>query len=194
MKRFTPGPILAPAPRWRPLAQLAAPAAVTDWLADSGSLTHRLKKHGRFVVTPLRQQVAPPRPDEARLLGLRPRRAALIREVILSLDGEPVVFARSVLPLRSLSGANRVLGHMARRSLGAELFRRPPARRAAVWGTCMPASALPHPVPGDLPSDSLLWGRQSLFLKRRKPLLVAEIFLPHLWTITLPPAASDPRR
>ncbi|WP_223424828.1 chorismate--pyruvate lyase family protein [Alcanivorax limicola] len=187
MKRFTPSPILAPAPRWRPLAHLAAPAAVTDWLADDGSLTHRLKKHGRFAVTPLRQMVAPPRHDEARLLGLRPRRAALIREVILTLDGEPAVFARSVLPLRTLTGANRVLGHMARRSLGAELFRRPPARRSAVWGTCMPASALPRHANASqqiqLPGNSMLWGRQSLFLKRRKPLLVAEIFLPHFWSL-----------
>ena len=176
MKRFTPSPILAPAPRWRPLAHLAAPAAVTDWLADDGSLTHRLRKHGRFAVTPLRQMVAPPRHDEARLLGLRPRRAALIREVILTLDGEPAVFARSVLPLRTLTGANRVLGHMARRSLGAELFRRPKARRCEVWGAMFPPATLPVTV-----DQTPVWGRQSLFRKRGKPLLVAEVFLPGLF-------------
>jgi chorismate lyase len=118
------------------------------------------------------QQVVAPTAAEGRLLGLRARQRALVREVLLLLNGEPVVFARSVLPLASLTGANRVLGHMARRSLGAELFRNPRARRLAVWVAQVPPLRLP------LELDQLAWGRQSLFIKRGQPLLVAEVFLP----------------
>lgn len=151
---------------------IQAPAEVRDWLADGGSLTRRLQRFGTFRVVPQRQMIAAPHAEEAALLGLPGRQHALIREVLLYVDDVPVVFARSVLPLASLKGANRVLGHMARRSLGAELFRAPRAKRAQVWAT----QAV---VPGGVEP---CWGRQSLFLKRGKPLLVAEFFLPALWS------------
>jgi chorismate--pyruvate lyase len=163
---------------WRPLARLSVPAPWTDWLADEGSLTQRLQRYGEFSVLPLSQRVARPRAAEAMLLGLPTRQLALIREVLLLLDDQPVVFARSVLPLTSLGGANRVLGHMAGRSLGAELFRLPRARREAVWAAQVPPARLPVLV------ADRCWGRQSLFSKRGKPLLVAEVFLPALLQAT----------
>lgn len=180
VRQFAPSPWLAAdQPRWQPLSRVRAPAPVTGWLADAGSLTHRLRKLGDFRVHPLQQRIAPPTAQEARLLGLPPRRAALIREVCLHVDDVPVVYARSVLPLASLRGANRVLGHMARRSLGAELFRRPGAQRCAVWAATFPPETLPVAA-GDMPA----WGRQSLFRKRGQPLLVAEVFLSALWPLS----------
>lgn len=170
-----PPAFLNPALRWRPLAQIRAPARVRPWLQDTGSLTRRLQSLGHFSVQPLTQSVARPGDEEAWLLGLAPRRRALIREVLLLLDDRPVVWARSVIPLASLQGANRVLGHMANRSLGAELFRRPPAKRQAVWAAPVDTARLP------VTTTDPAWGRQSLFLKRGRPLLVAEVFLPALW-------------
>ena len=171
-----PAPWLNPALRWRALAMVEAPAPVRAWLRDSGSLTRRLQGYGRFRVEPRWQQLCRPRPEEARLLGLRPREAALVREVLLRVDEQPVVHARSVLPLASLRGGNQRLGHMAGRSLGAELFRRPRARRRAMWAARVPPQFLP-PEAG----DEAAWGRLSLFHKRGRPLLVAEVFLPALW-------------
>lgn len=168
-----PARLLNPALRWWPLPVIQAPATVRDWLADTGSLTRRLQRLGTFRVVPQRQLIDAPRAEEAALLGLPGRQHALIREVLLYVDEQPVVFARSVLPLASLGGANRVLGHMAKRSLGAELFRAPRARRAQVWAT---QAAVPVGAEGPC------WGRQSLFIKRGQPLLVAEFFLPALWS------------
>src|SRR5690606_759093 len=168
-----PARLLNPALRWWPLPVIQAPAEVRDWLADGGSLTRRLQRFGAFRVVPQRQMIAVPRAEEAALLGLPGRQHALIREVSLYVNDQPVVFARSVLPLASLKGANRVLGHMAKRSLGAELFRAPRAQRAQVWATQT-----------QLPDAGLAacWGRQSLFIKHGQPLLVAELFLPALWS------------
>jgi chorismate--pyruvate lyase len=178
---FLPSPILNQTLRWRAASLVCPPAREQDWLGDNASLTLRLSALGKFAVEPLYQAVATPRPEESRLLGLPPRRAALVREVILRLDDMPVVYARSVLPLSSLSGRNRVLGHMANRSLGAELFRHPAARRDAVWLAKVPAENLPRGARG---SDEPAWGRQSLFRKRGRPLLVAEVFLPAFWKRT----------
>lgn len=163
---------------WQPLSRVRAPAAISGWLADQGSLTRRLQRFGQFRVQPVAQGIGRPTAAEAIMLGLPVRRRALIREVLLLVDNEPVVAARSVLPLTSLVGANRILGHMAKRSLGAELFRRPRARRLAVWAASVPADRLPVSV------DQPCWGRQSLFLKRGRPLLVAEVFLPALQRLT----------
>ena len=185
VKTRTPPQYLNPHLRWRPLSQQRLTPDVKAWLADAGSLTHRLQGIGQFAVQPLRQGFAVPRAEESWLLDLPARQRALIREVALLVDGETLVYARSVIPLASLTGANRVLGHMARRSLGAELFRRPKARRRAIWAAQIDAGVLP------VGSEGMAWGRQSLFRKRGKPLLVSEVFLPALWArlgkpVTLP--------
>lgn len=170
--------------RWRLPSTTLPPPVLQSWLTDQGSLTKRLQSLGCFQVAPQHQAIEQPRPDEVRLLGMSHRRHALIREVLLLLDGTPVVFARSVLPLASIKGANRVLGHMARRSLGAELFKPPKAQRHAVWYGHYPQHLLPGnaQLAGSIPSnnDDRIWGRQSRFLKRGKSLLVAEVFLPSL--------------
>ncbi|MFT6488197.1 chorismate--pyruvate lyase family protein [uncultured Alcanivorax sp.] len=162
---------LHPDSLWRPLEQLVLPPRIRDWMADPASLTLRLKRHGQFRVEPGYHAISFPRADERQLLNLAPRRAALIREVTLLLDDTPVVAARSVLPLASLTGANRSLGHMGSRSLGLELYKRPTCLRDQVWARLgSPAEAMP-----------VCWGRQSRFIKRGEPLLVAEYFLPALW-------------
>lgn len=170
-------PVIAGAFPWRDAALVRVPRPAADWVRDPASLTHHLRARGTFSVIPLEQSIRAPRPGERRLLDQQPRQWALIREVLLHLDGRPVVHARSVLPLSSLRGANRRLAHMARRSLGAELFRAPAAQRRAVWLARVPADALPAETGAREP----VWGRQSLFLKRGAPLLVAEFFLPALW-------------
>lgn len=175
---FITSPALDPTRRWRREALVDIPGPVALWLRDRASLTRRLEALGRFRVQPQHQAVEVPSPVEARLLRLRSRQAALIREVLLYLDDEPVVYARSVLPLASLRGANRRLGRMANRSLGAELFRHPAAQRDAVWVARIPGESLPETAGA---GHNEVWGRQSLFRKRGKPLLVAEIFLPGLW-------------
>lgn len=174
-------PLLADAITWRPAAIARPERPAADWLRDRGSLTHRLRACGRFAVEPLGQSLCAPRADEARMLGLAPRRWAWIRQVLLTLDGTPVVYARSVLPLTSLKGANRRLAQMRRQALGMELFRPPAAHRAAVWMARVPPRVLPTAVDVDVDVDEPIWGRQSLFYKRDHPLLVAEFFLPALW-------------
>jgi len=157
--------------RWRPQEQLSLPPLVRDWLADPGSLTARLRLYGAFRVVPREDRIIRPTLAEQQLLGRIGRGRALVREVTLLVDEQPMVEARSVLPLASLRGPNRGLAHMGSRSLGSELYRRPTARRDRVWVRY-----------GDAPSGQTpCWGRQSRFIKRGRPLLVAEHFLPALW-------------
>lgn len=154
------------------------PPAMRASLLDSGSLTTRLVavcEH--FAVLVQRQCWGLPRPSERRLLGLYTRRYALIREVILVCDAKPVVFARSVMPAESLSGALRHLRRFGNRSLGSLLYADPHLRRSDFELANAPA-ALFHVPSAACAGEIPLWGRRSRFVLKAKPLMVSEIFLP----------------
>ena len=158
------------------------PAALAHWLYNQDSLTQRLiaASGGEFRVQVLDQGFARPRPEERRMLGLKEREVALVREVLLLGHDQPWVFARSIVPLCTLAGRYRFLRHLASQPLGALLFNDPSMRRGDF--ELMPCTfadlglssrVIKHAVP-----DQALWGRRSLFYLGKKPLLVAETFLP----------------
>ena len=167
-------------PRWRPeqrftSAELAAPCR--RWLLDDGSLTARLiaLEAGTFSVRRLYQGWQVPLPSEQHLLQVPARQRALVREVLLQLDSQAVVFARSVFPISSLSGELAHLRKLQNRSLGAILFRYPGMQRspfelARLGGdSAYIAPWVKQTVPA--------WARRSCFSIGGKRLLVSEVFL-----------------
>jgi chorismate--pyruvate lyase len=182
---------IANEPRWRPLghftcAALAPPLRM--WLTDNGSLTERLvaSGHGDFAVQRLYQGWAVPLPSERSLLNLPDRQLALVREVALLLGGEAVVFARSIVPIASLTGSLAHLRRLQNRSLGAILFRHPNMRRGQFELALMPGSS-PY-LPGHLQQSEPAWGRRSRFDIAGKQVMVSEVFLCRFtpWRATLP--------
>jgi chorismate--pyruvate lyase len=152
------------------------------WIRDHSSLTRRVIEHcqGRFRVRVLHQGWGDALKSERRLLKMRRSELVLVREVELLCDEQPWVFARTVIPARSLSGSARKLARLGDRPLGAALFSAPTTRRQRVEM----ARLLPrHPLfaaAADHLDDATreLWGRRTLFLYADKPLVVNEIFLP----------------
>jgi len=148
-----------------------------DFLLDPGSLTKKLQtaSGGRFEVEVIRQELALPSRSEARLLGIPRRQRALIREVYLRGRNTRWVFARSIIPLATMTGRLRTLRQLDNRPLGALLFSDSTMTRDPM--------EIGHFTPGDR-SKALcdihdrIWGRRSLFYLDSKPLLVSEFFLP----------------
>lgn len=167
---------------WRPLEKwprsLRPSQALLGWLVDPGSLTARLvaKSKGRFQVAVMRQVIGRPSLDECQALGIRANSLALIREVVLMGNNQPWVFARSLLPLSSLTGELRHLRKQANRPLGAFLFSQPHLLRSPI--AIARISGDHAYVPAELAGSDILWGRRSVFYLRAKPLLVSEVFLP----------------
>jgi chorismate--pyruvate lyase len=150
-----------------------------DWLMDPGSLTQRLlaASDGQLTVEVLSQSLQRPSLSERRALSLPEHRLALIREVLLSGRGVPWVFARSVIPLQTLTGRLRKLRHLDSRPLGALVFSDPTMTRAPLqWASIDPKG---QPLAAQLDYiDQPIWGRRSVFKLSTKPLLVCEVFLP----------------
>lgn len=170
--------------RWHdhPNAVQASPQ-VRKWLSDSGSMTFKLRARCiELSVTCLRQQPGNALTDECRLLRLTPRQPVEERDVILSCDGEPVVFGHTVTPLGS-AAAWPFFRRLGERPLGGSLFSDPLVRRAPIQFARLHAG---HPLVRrirqalDLPAVLPLYARRSLFYRYGNFLLVTDVFLPAL--------------
>jgi chorismate--pyruvate lyase len=164
-----------------PIPSRRPPPDVAAWLLERGSLTARLiqASGGAFAVRVLDQRWGRPTADEAALLGLAHGHYAWLRETVLMCHGEPWVYARSVMPLATLSGKLRYLQRLRNSSLGALLFRDPELVRSRFQIAQLPLHDLPLArIELAAVADASVWGRRSLFRFHGRPILVGEIFLP----------------
>ncbi|WP_160151945.1 chorismate lyase [Microbulbifer sp. ALW1] len=155
------------------------PENLLPWLLHPGSLTAALKhlSNGQFSVQILSQGWQQPHLEERRTLNIKERTHALVREVLLyGADQRPWVYARSVLPERTLDGKSRYLRNLDNRPLGELLFSQPDIRRGPIVLNRLARN--PRCQLAELTDEEpTAWGRRSTFWLHDKPLLVAETFL-----------------
>ncbi len=165
---------------WHSPDTYTLPNRLRDWLLDPSSLTARLKCHCReFRVEVLGQKIIACDAREANddiIAGEQ----VLVREVLLYCDDIPQVFARSLLPLSSLTGAQQQLAHLGTQSLGQVLFNHPELLRKKIEVAAFDQQSTVAKIAEhlSLPVVQPMWGRRSVFVLDAKPLMVAEVFLP----------------
>jgi len=163
--------------------------SLRDWLRAPGSLSQRLALLGaRFEVQVLRQGVMPLRQQERLALGLPRRGCTWVREVILRVDGRPLVWARSSLHQSALAGPWQALKGLGCRPLADLLYADPRVRRSEL----APRRLARHghtrramqrqwlAAVGTPPSPQMLWSRHSVFSRGGAQLRVMELFAPEL--------------
>ncbi len=190
-----PGPVDAPIcpssvtrtanGRWRDnrrVLRSTLPGRLQPWLLDGGSLTRRLSRAcmvmgGRLCVTVLEECQTLAVREEGVRLGLAASARVWRREVVLSCDDRPLVFARTLIPATQLRGHLGRLARVGNRPLGQLLFRLPAVRREPLELALLPPGSELHrrAMPG---LDQALWARRSIFRTPAGPLLVCEVFLP----------------
>ncbi len=155
---------------------------IKRWLFASGSLTARLIDHcsGEFSVKVISIKRATPTPDEISALGMKPRSHAIIREVHLCCNNEPLVYARTIIPVSSLRGTLRGLALLGNKPLGAILFSDKSMRRKSMEVTSIKPGHKCH-IWTQCMVHTTVWGRRSIFSLKQQELLVSEFFLPALF-------------
>ena len=168
----------------RHVGAVAPGAAMHAWLTARGSLTARLVAHsGAFRVQRLHQRSALCLADEALAIGMHRPGRVWEREVLLRCDGEPVVFAHTVVPLSDSAADWPLFGALGERSLGTTLFYDPLVRRGELEFARLRAG---HPLVlraraalgGSAPPDTVYHARRCVYRRHQGTLLVTEVFLP----------------
>lgn len=155
------------------------------WLQASGSLSARLAASGDvFSVQVLAQGRQALGADEAKALGAGRQRVGYAREVLLRVDGKPMVFARSVTAHAHSVGAWRSVRGLGARPLADVLFKRSGiSRKPLAFSQLKRQSPVQrhvaqswHAATGtSLPAQAMS-ARRSVFVRRGAALLVMEVF------------------
>ncbi|SNY57294.1 chorismate lyase [Arsukibacterium tuosuense] len=170
-------PAISLAADWQLASAVALPPLLQAWLLEPASLTARLKHRARDFQLQVLQQQQQALP--AFLLPLLPdSQVAQCREVLMSCNQLPCVYAQSWLPLKTLA-ALRPLAELGEQPLGEVIFQQQHVRRSAVE---VARVQLHQPLAAAVASGEY-WARRSVFTLAGHPLLVAEVFLDGILTL-----------
>lgn len=159
-----------------PLSRFYLPQRYKPMVCDQGSLTAALKiiANGTFEVQVLSQKVALPYWHEQKKLGRTPHLAAMIREVNLCIHSEPVVFARSIIPLSLAGRGGNGLANLGQSPLGHLLFKNGRTNVMQRDFICLTSEHRTERV------TSNIYGRRTPYKYQGNTILVSEYFLPSL--------------
>lgn len=166
---------------WRAPDSVCLAPHLLDWLENPSSLTARLKSHAKSFRVQVLGQALEKCSNADATDDIVAGQEVLVREVILWCDNTPQVFARSILPISSLTGEQQALGNLGEQPLGQVLFNHPDLKRKCIevapFYTQSSLKRLCKHL--SLSIDHDLYARRSTFLINKKPVVVSELFLPN---------------
>lgn len=145
------------------------PSHLWPWLITDKSLTSKLRSVGDLSVEVIEDRWGTPSLRERRKLKLSPRAAVRVRSVLLKLNGVTVIYARSIIPARSLVGHWRQVPHLKNKPLGGYLFQHRSLQRSPIEIAELPATMFPE-------QSGCVWARRSVFHQYGAGILVNEAF------------------
>ncbi len=151
------------------------------WLINRGSLTRHIESRCHtYAVKNVQQRYDKANLDEIFSMGLHTDAMVVLREVNLFCGDLPLVFAHSVLPLRSLQGEWHSLRKLGTKPLGRALFANPRIKRTPLeYKKLGSHHALYKRACRILDHNpDHLWARRSIFSLQQKNIMVTEVFLP----------------
>lgn len=137
---------------------------IKSWLLEEGPITSRIKSNEIFKLNLLKEQIEKVEQIEMDFLGKNLGQIK-IREVILFGDEEPRVFARSLIPVKTIDQGLSKLGELGTKPLGDILFEKEIFKKIDIVFAKFENS------------KSIFWGRKTKYLVKTLPLSVMEVFL-----------------
>ncbi len=154
---------------------------IHDFLFHEDSLTRyiQLRCEGDFNIELMSESLQRAMSDESQFLSLQSDELTFIRKSRLKCGDQAVVYARTIMPQKTIEGENQWLTTLGTKPLGDILFNDENTYRTDMRYAKIPVDCELHREATEgLDITSELWGRQSLFYTVQQPLLITEIFLP----------------
>ena len=95
---------------------------ILNWLYEEGSITSEISSTADFKLEVLNDALGKAKPSEYQDINIEPQ-IIRVREVVLYGDDEPVVYARSIIPLLTSSKGYSGLGKIGNKPLGDLIFQ-----------------------------------------------------------------------
>lgn len=160
-----------------------------DWVVKPYILSKALKQvSSAFTVKMLSQQLELPRLDECESYPdiFKQTQKAFVRQVLLCDGDKPLTFGRIVAPVSTYQAYITEMDTLGDKPFGEQvIYAHPNYRRSAFSYQHFTGFDAYEALIGHLGEDYRyhdLWGRRSLFYLGAHPLLVVELFMPHLPT------------
>jgi len=138
--------------------------SIKSWLSESGPITKRISANENFELNLLREEIDEVDETEKKYLG-NSIGDVKVREVLLLGDKVPKVYAKSLIPVKTIKKGFSKLGSLGTKPLGDILFEKNIFNKIDVM-----YSSFVH-------EDSIFWGRKTKYLVKNLPFSVMEIFL-----------------
>lgn len=153
------------------------------WLSRPGALTSGLRKVGEFSIRVLNEYLAYVEQDEAYPLSLAVNQTIWVREILMSINGQKAIYARSITELSASKATWKGIKALNNHPLADILYNDPTISRSSFESTKLNNQlSLQRSLKeySDLPQGKFL-ARRSTFFKKHEGLTVNEVFLPGFW-------------
>ncbi len=156
------------------------------WLNRSGALTAGLRQLGKVKIHILNESPSP-MCEEDKIALQQPHTTVIwVREIVMSINDLPCVWARSITPIQASQSVWRGIRHLNTRPLAEILYDDPRIIRSHFEVSRIhPASVLYPALQRYFPEQvhQPHYARRSIFYKNALPLMVTECFLPSFWAL-----------
>ena len=137
---------------------------ILSWLNEAGSITSRIKSFSNFKLKLLKDG-----PGEVDIIEddliISNYEENNIREVILLSNEEPLIYAKSIIPLETIKLGLNILGNLKENPLGDILFSNPEIKKKYMLFAKFESN------------KKIFYGRKGIYTVKGYPFSVCEIFL-----------------
>ena len=137
---------------------------IKSWLVEKGPITKRIKSEESFQLNLLKDEISYVEDVEKEFLDVISNNIK-VREVILMGNNIPRVYAKSLIPVKTIENGFSRLGKLGTRPLGDILFEKEIFKKTDVVYAQFQDK------------DSIFWGRKTKYIVKNMPLSVMEVFL-----------------
>ena len=137
---------------------------ILSWLNEAGSITSRIKSFSNFKLKLLKDGLGEVDIIEDDLI-ISNYEENNIREVILLSNEEPLIYAKSIIPLETIKLGLNILGNLKENPLGDILFSNPEIKKKYMLFARFQSK------------EEIFYGRKGIYTVKGYPFSVCEIFL-----------------